>query len=191
MPAQRGGPVHAEQFGDGQRDGDVLLEGDPAETAQLLVGDRLRVDRDQAAPRRVGLLLQDVQPVPLGGDADPADRHGPATASGRRRPASGPSRRGGPRARCTARRWWSGSACSWLTSCSCGHHRHALDHQRVRPVRGGPPDDADLLDDVGDAELAVDRLLGGVGVDEPGRGAGGLGDTVPGRRRAARRRTAG
>ncbi len=63
-------PVDAEKFGDGQRDGHVLLEGEPAEAAQLLVADRLRVGVDQPAVPGIRLLLEDVEAVLLGGDAD-------------------------------------------------------------------------------------------------------------------------
>jgi hypothetical protein len=54
-------------------------------------------------------------------------------------------------------------------------HGHALHHQHVRVLGGGLPDDPDLLDHVGDVELAVHRFLRPVRVDEPGRGARGLG----------------
>ena len=107
---ERGVPVDAEQFGDGQRDRHVLLEGEPAEPAQLLVADRLRVGVDQLAVPGVRLLLEDVEALLLGGDADAVPPAWSGTASAPRRRGWGPSRRGGPHGRCTARRSWSGSA---------------------------------------------------------------------------------
>jgi hypothetical protein len=59
------------------RDGDVLLEREPAEAAQLRVADRLGIDGDQAAVTSGGFLLEDVQPVAFRCHADPADGHGP------------------------------------------------------------------------------------------------------------------
>ncbi len=173
--AQCGVPVHAEQFRHRQRDGDVLLEGEPAEPAQLLVGDRLRIDRYQPATPLVRLLLEDAQPVPLGGDADPADRHRPAQRAGHI-VQRGPHLLEVVLADVAQHADGGMDQLLLVDLLKCRHHRHALDHQGVRPVGRRAPDDADLFHDIGDAEFAVHRLLGGIRVDEPGRGAGGLGD---------------
>src|SRR5690606_9481770 len=49
-------------------------------------------------------------------------------------------------------------------------HRQPPHRLRVRGPRRRPPHGPDLLDDVRDPELAVHRLLGAVGEDEPRRG---------------------
>ena len=55
-----------------------------------------------------------------------------------------------------------------------GPDGHALEDQRPGALPPRPPHDAQLLPDVGRSRSG-DRLLGSVGMDVPGRGAGGLG----------------
>ena len=161
--AERGGAVDPDEFGDGERDRDVLLEGDPGEAAHLLVGDRLRVDLDQRGAAAGGLAPQDVHPVLLGGDADAAGRHRPGQRTGD--VVQGGAHLGEVVLADVADHADRGlDQLALVDLLQGGHDRHALDDQRVRAVRGGAADDADLLDDVGDPELAVDRLLLASGV---------------------------
>ncbi len=172
-------PFDAEQFGHDEGDRDVLLEGEPAEAAQLLVGDGLRVGVDQLAVTGVGLFLEDVEALLLGGDADAVLRHGAAQRA--RHVVEGGAHLGEVVLADVAQHADRGADQLALVHLLQGRHDgHALDDEGVGPVGGGPAHDADLLHHVGDAELAVDRLLGGVGVDEPGRRSRGLrhGDQV-------------
>ena len=146
------------QLGHGQGDRDVLLERDPAEAA---ISWSVTDSGSTAISRQLrwsASCCRIVQPLPLGGDADAADRHRPA----QRRATS--SRVGPISARWSSRTLHSTPMVDRislrLVDLLQRGHRPPCTRSPARPGgSGGPAHDADLLDHVGDAELAVDRLL--------------------------------
>ena len=172
--AREGGiTVDPGEFGHGEGDRNILLERDVRKAADLVVGDRIRVDLDQRGTAAGGLGAQDVHPVLLGGHADPPDRHRARERA--RDVVQGGSHLGEVVLADVADHADRGpDQLAFVDLLKVGQHGHALDDQRVGVIRGGAPDDPDLLDDVGQSELPVDRLLQAVRRDEPGRRTGGL-----------------
>ena len=125
------------QFRHGEGDGDVLLERDRAEPADLVVGHRA-----PGPPRSAGSSAGAASARRMCTRSRsavtqiPAVRASTATATGRRRPGSDPSRRGGPHGRWRSRRRGADEL-PLVDLLEVRQHGHALDHECVRTERRG------------------------------------------------------